>query len=129
MALLKLVVYIPSEAFDKVRLALGAAGAGRLGNYDYCGFATKGTGYYRPLDGSKPYKGEEGKIEEADEVRFETICKEEDLPRILHALRQSHPYEEVAYDLTPLLNHPLPPRNDTPDGAHDSLREDKQGEA
>lgn len=110
MKLVKLVVYIPAEAFEKVRLALGRAGAGKIGNYDFCGFATRGTGYYRPLEGSNPYKGEQGRIAAADEYRFETICDENNLPGVLRALRESHPYEEIAYDLFPLLNdqYPLP---------------------
>jgi hypothetical protein len=102
--IIKLVVYVPSEDEEEVRLALGKAGAGRIGNYDYCSFISEGTGHYRPLKGTKPYKGKIGEIEDADEYRIETVCYECDLPKILQAMRKAHPYEEVAYDIVPLLN-------------------------
>lgn len=104
MSLVKLVVYVPVEAVEKVRLALGKAGAGYIGKYDYCAFTSKGVGHFRPLKGTRPYTGTLGTIECVDEYRIETICKERDLPRILEALRASHPYEEIAYDILPLLN-------------------------
>jgi hypothetical protein len=100
----KLVVYVPAEAEERVRLALGRAGAGKIGKYDYCSFVSKGTGHYRPLKGTKPYKGRAGNIEDADECRVETVCYEKELPRILRAMREAHPYEEIAYDIIPLLN-------------------------
>lgn len=103
--IVKLIVYVPVEHEEKVRLALGEAGAGRIGDYDFCSFVTAGTGHYRPLPGTKPYKGEEGVIETAEECRIETACHEEELPRVLKAMRAAHPYEEIAYDLIPLLNH------------------------
>jgi hypothetical protein len=104
MKLVKLVVYVPPEAEEKVRLALGAAGAGKVGKYDYCAFVSKGTGHYRPLAGTTPYQGEEGRIETVDEYRLETVCTEKALPAVLQALREAHPYEEIAFDLVPLLN-------------------------
>ncbi len=102
--IVKLVVYVPPESEVKVRLALGKAGAGKMGNYDCCSFVSKGVGHYRPLAGTRPYKGKTGKIEDADELRIETVCYEKELPKVLKAMRQAHPYEEVAYDIVPLLN-------------------------
>jgi hypothetical protein len=102
--IVKLVVYVPAEAEERVRLALGSAGAGKLGRYDYCSFVSRGAGHYRPCEGTRPYKGERGKIEEAAECRVETVCHERDLPKILKAMRKAHPYEEIAYDIIPLLN-------------------------
>ncbi len=104
MALVKLVVYVPVEDEEKVRLALGAAGAGHIGDYDYCSFVSKGTGHFRPLAGTNPHIGAHGEIADVDECRIQTVCDEQDLPRVLKALRDSHPYEEVAYDIVPLLN-------------------------
>jgi hypothetical protein len=102
--LVKLIVYVPPESEEKVRLALGAAGAGHIGKYDYCAFVTKGVGHYRPLAGTKPYKGIIGTIEAADELKIETVCEEKNLPKILTAMRRAHPYEEIAYDIVPLRN-------------------------
>ncbi len=103
--IVKLNVMVPVEDEERVRLALGRAGAGRIGRYDYCSFVVKGVGHYRPLPGAKPYAGEEGKIANAEEVQVQTVCYEKDLPRVLGALREAHPYEEIAYDIIPLLNH------------------------
>jgi hypothetical protein len=103
--LIKLVVFVPHEAEERVRLALGEAGAGRIGDYDCCAFVTPGTGYYRPLQGSDPYRGTHGEIETAPELRLEVLCDASTLPAVLEAMRQAHPYEEIAYDLIPLVNH------------------------
>lgn len=100
----KLVVYVPAGSEEDVRLALGRAGAGKAGKYDFCSFVSDGVGHYRPLKGAQPYKGRVGEIEDADECRIETVCYETELPKILKAMRKAHPYEEVAYDIVPLLN-------------------------
>ncbi|MCA9639794.1 MAG: Nif3-like dinuclear metal center hexameric protein, partial [Myxococcales bacterium] len=41
---LKLVTFIPAEHADALRLALGKAGAGRIGNYFECAFSSPGHG-------------------------------------------------------------------------------------
>jgi hypothetical protein len=102
--IVKLVIFVPVEHEEKLRLAVGEAGAGKIGKYDFCSFVTKGTGHYRPLQGSTPFQGEEGGIENAEEYKIETVCYEKDLPKILKAMREAHPYEEIAYDIFPLLN-------------------------
>lgn len=110
----KLVVFVPAEYEEAVRLALGDAGAGRIGNYDHCAFVTRGTGHYRPLDGATPYHGRVGTVESADEYRLEIVCATDRLPAVLRRLREVHPYEEIAYDVVPLLNqgvaHLVPPK-------------------
>ena len=103
-ALYKLVVFVPVEAEETVRLALGEAGAGRIGDYDHCAFVTPGSGHYRPLEGSSPYRGEHGRIETAEEHRLEVLVEKGLVPAVLEAMRAAHPSEEVAYDLYPLAN-------------------------
>jgi hypothetical protein len=102
--IVKLVVGVPAKDEERLRLALGRAGAGKIGNYDYCSFVAKGTGHFRPLAGTKPHVGAHGRIADVDEVQIQTVCYERDLPKILKAMREAHPYEEVAYDIVPLLN-------------------------
>lgn len=46
-----------------------------------------------------------GQIEDVAEVRIETVCDEEHLPAVLQAMRQAHPYEEIAFHIIPLVNH------------------------
>jgi dinuclear metal center YbgI/SA1388 family protein len=102
--LLKLVTYIPESHIDAVRNALFEAGAGVIGNYDKCGFSTSGTGSFRGNDMTKPFRGEKGTIHFEKEIRFETILFSHLKDKVTKALLDSHPYEEVAYDLYPLEN-------------------------
>jgi dinuclear metal center YbgI/SA1388 family protein len=98
----KLVVFIPDGYEDPVRQALGDAGLGVIGRYSHCSFASPGQGTYRPLPGAQPYQGEVGKLSRAEETRLELLAPESLLPVALSRLKQTHPYEEVAYDLYPL---------------------------
>ena len=100
----KIAVYVDSDHADDVRKALSGSGAGRFNKYDNCSFSVKGTGRFRPLEGSNPAIGEVGKVEEVEEERIETICLSERLGEVLAAVRAAHPYEEPAIDVYPLLN-------------------------
>ncbi len=101
---LKLVVFVPKGYEDAVRDAMARAGAGHIGNYSHCTFQTPGTGTFLPLEGTNPFLGEQGKLEYADELRLETILPESIAGRVVRAMMEVHPYEEVAYDLYPLAN-------------------------
>lgn len=100
----KLVVFVPVEAAEKVRLAMFEAGAGAVGKYDQCSFSTPGTGSFRGGDGTNPAIGSRGVYEEVSEERVEVLLQRERFGRVYAAMRQAHPYEEVAYDLYPLEN-------------------------
>jgi dinuclear metal center YbgI/SA1388 family protein len=102
--LFKLAVYVPLAEEEKVRLALGAAGAGWIGSYSDCTFRVKGVGTFLPREGTQPYIGEPGQLEQVEEVRIETIVRQRDLKQVLATMEDAHPYEEVAYDLYPLVN-------------------------
>lgn len=109
-ALDKLVVFAPVEAEQSLRAALAEAGAGRLGDYDACSFTSTGTGRFRPLDGATPAIGEVGSIEEVAEVRLEVVLPRGRRSAVLSALRETHPYEEPAFDLIELAAEPHPDR-------------------
>ena len=49
--------------------------------------------------------GEVGEHHIEKEIRVETIFPSYLKGKVLHTLTQSHPYEEVAYDIYPLVNH------------------------
>jgi dinuclear metal center YbgI/SA1388 family protein len=100
----KLVTFIPHSAADEVRKAVFDAGAGHIGNYDYCGYNLEGTGSFRGSDDTNPFVGEKGQIHMEKEIRFETIFPAWLQQKIIQALVASHPYEEVAYDIYPLEN-------------------------
>ncbi|NLN33369.1 MAG: Nif3-like dinuclear metal center hexameric protein [Flavobacteriaceae bacterium] len=99
-----LVTYVPLEAAEKLRNALFEAGAGFIGNYDNCSFNIKGTGTYRPVAGANPYKGEIGKTEFSEEERISIVFNKHRENEIFRALREAHPYEEIAYELFQLEN-------------------------
>ncbi len=105
--LTKLVVFVPESHLEKVRQAINDSGAGFIGNYRDCSFRTPGIGTFRPLQGSQPFLGSTGILEEVAEFRLEVIVPEESLGRVIRAMIEAHPYEEVAYDLIPLNNRGL----------------------
>jgi dinuclear metal center YbgI/SA1388 family protein len=98
-ALRKLVVFVPRTHLEKVSEALFQAGAGKIGNYDSCGFSVEGVGTFRGNARTRPFLGKPGQLETAKEARLETVFPQGLLKGVLRALRASHPYEEVAYDL------------------------------
>lgn len=99
----KLVVFVPITRTEKVRQAICAAGAGKVGSrYDNCTFIIRGIGTFRPLKGAKPHTGKVGKLARAKEARIETIVAKKDLKKVTTALLSAHPYEEPAFDLYPL---------------------------
>ena len=102
--LLKLVTYVPADSLDKVREAIFDAGAGTIGNYDSCGFFVEGTGSFRAGEDTNPFVGEKGKLHFEKEARFETILFSHDKDKVISALLEVHPYEEVAYDIYSLEN-------------------------
>jgi dinuclear metal center YbgI/SA1388 family protein len=100
----KLVAYVPESHVDKIRDAIFMAGAGVIGNYDLCSFTTQGTGSFRGGEGTNPFAGEKGKMHFEKEVRLETIMFSHLRDKVVRALLEAHPYEEVAYDIYPLEN-------------------------
>lgn len=100
----KLVTFIPTENADAVLAALHQAGAGQIGNYKNCSFRLEGTGTFMPTEEANPHIGERNKQEYVNEIRAEVIFPLHLEGKILAALRKAHPYEEVAYYLSTLLN-------------------------
>jgi len=95
----KLVVYVPQTHIENVRIAVCKVGAGHIGKYDNCAFMSPGLGTFRPLKGAKPFKGQKGKLERVGEARLETIVPASKIKKVIAAMKKSHPYEEVAYDV------------------------------
>ncbi len=103
LELVKLVVFVPVTHADLVREAMGKAGAGKIGNYSYCSFSTKGLGRFIPGKGAEPAIGEVGKMEEVEEERIEVACEKSQVKTIIAAIKAVHPYEEVALDIYAML--------------------------
>jgi hypothetical protein len=101
-AQLKLVVYVPTENADEVRRVIGENGGGKIGNYSFCSFSSKGVGRFKPETGANPHIGNVGEFEAVEEERIEVIIPTEKAKEIVAAMKSVHPYEEVVYDLYPL---------------------------
>ncbi len=100
----KLISFVPHEHLETVRNALFWAGAGHIGNYDEAGFYSQGLGSFRAGEVADPFVGKHGIRHYEPETRLEVIYPLHLESRVLAALRDAHPYEEVAYDLVPLGN-------------------------
>jgi hypothetical protein len=99
----KLVWFVPEEALHATRDAVFAAGAGRIGEYERCSWYTAGTGTFLAGAGAEPTIGEVGREERVAELRVETVVPTERTGDVVRALVAAHPYEEVAFDLYPLV--------------------------
>ncbi|MBM4165699.1 MAG: Nif3-like dinuclear metal center hexameric protein [Ignavibacteria bacterium] len=100
----KIVVFVPKENVEAVATAMGNAGAGQIGNYEWCSFRGEGTGTFRGNEYSKPFFGTAEQYETVNEVRLEMVVPKWKLSSVLDAMKEAHPYEEVAFDVYPLEN-------------------------
>ncbi len=98
----KLEIFIPKDNLFQMRECLRQVDAGHLGNYD-CALSysiVKST--WRPLEGSNPYIGEEGKLHEEEEYKIEVTVEAAKLDETLSAIKACHPYEEPGINVIPL---------------------------
>jgi hypothetical protein len=95
----KLAFFVPPSHVEQVKSALFAAGAGRIGAYDSCSWQVLGQGQFRPLDGSQPFIGQTGQIEQVEEWKVEFVVADELIREAVAALKSSHPYETPAYEV------------------------------
>jgi len=102
--LYQLVFYVPESHLEAVKQAVFNAGAGILGDYDRCCWQVLGSGQFRPLQGSNPFLGEQGSLQQVAEYRVETVVAEIALKNVQLALREAHPYEQPAYSVWALAN-------------------------
>lgn len=100
----KIVVYSPIENSDAIREAITSAGGGKLGKYTHCTFSTKGIGRFKPKEGANPHIGKVGKFESVEEERIEVTCHNDVVGNVIAAIKQAHPYEEIAMDVYELTN-------------------------
>lgn len=100
----KIVVFVPESHSEIIRNVIGEAGGGKIGNYSFCTFSTKGVGRFKPENGANPSIGEVGKLEMVNEERIEFVCSRELHEGVILAIKEVHPYEEVALDVYPLEN-------------------------
>jgi dinuclear metal center YbgI/SA1388 family protein len=95
----KIVTFVPASHVNAVADAMAEAGAGSIGNYERCSFRAPGTGTFQGNAASHPAVGRRGVTEEVSELRLEMAVQQWDVDRVIQAMRNAHPYEEVAYDV------------------------------
>lgn len=100
----KLVTYVPVKHRQQLLNALFEAGAGSIGNYSQCSFTTEGSGTFLPQEGANPAVGTPGNLQEEREAQLNLTFPAYRRKQILQALFETHPYEEVAYEITGTLN-------------------------
>ena len=100
----KLFTFVPVEFAENVRSAIFNAGGGHISNYSECSFNIAGQGTFKPGEGTNPFTGKRGIRHTEDEIKMEMIFPAWQEKAILAALIDTHPYEEVAYDIIALGN-------------------------
>ena len=100
----KLVTFVPESHLPAVRTAICEHGAGVIGDYTHCTFSAPGVGTFLPGEKARPFSGGKCAVNEEPEQRFEVLVTRARLSEVLAALKQAHPYEEVAHDIVQLEN-------------------------
>ena len=102
--LYKIVTYVPQSHIEKVKQAMWSAGAGTIGAYDCCSYASEGNGTFRAHDGCNPFIGEINELHTEPELRLEMVVPKDKSGRVVAAIHLAHPYEEPVIDILPLAN-------------------------
>lgn len=102
--LFKLSIYTPTESIDAVHQSVCKAGAGNIGNYSECSFQMEGKGTFTPNEKANPTIGTVNQASEVSEVKMEYLVEGFSLAHVLIAMKQAHPYEEVAHEIIQIKN-------------------------
>ena len=100
----KLVTFVPTANLEALSNKLFEAGAGQIGNYSHCSFFVDGVGSFKGNANSNPVVGEKETLHLEKEIRLEVIFDAYKQGEIISVLKQTHPYEEVAFDVFNLEN-------------------------
>jgi len=100
----KIITFVPAKNAQKIRQAMGDAGAGVLGNYHHASFSTKGIGRFTPSKGAHPTIGKAGEPQEVEEEKIEVICEKGKVKEVITAIRKTHPYEEIPLEIFQLVD-------------------------
>ncbi len=95
----KICFYVPETHVEEVKNAMFAKGAGKIGDYSCCAWQVLGEGQFLPLKESHAFVGEKNQLEKLAEYKVEMICLAQYIHEVISALKNTHPYEEVAYQV------------------------------
>lgn len=100
----KLTTYIPKEEAENLKEALFEAGAGHIGHYSHCSFTVEGSGTFKAGSEAQPTIGKTGQLHYEEEAQVHVTFTQASENRVLKALFDNHPYEEIAYEVYALEN-------------------------
>ncbi len=103
-SLKQLCYFVPASHELMVREALHEMGAGNIGNYATCSFTSSGIGRFKPTENSNPFGGKKNQLSEVPELKVEMIFPTHLESKLIQTLKNTHPYEEVAYFIQSLDN-------------------------
>ena len=101
----KMNVYVPKDHEQSVKESMWQAGAGSIGNYSQCSFNTQGVGTFLGNDDSQPSYGQKNQLHQEKETKIEMVFPAYLEKNITSKMLETHPYEEVSYDIITLDNH------------------------
>ncbi len=100
----KLTTFVPKSDIEAVQKALFEAGGGAIGNYENCSFSSEGIGTFKGNEVSNPVIGKPHEFKQLGEIKLDIVFAKHLESNILNNLFQTHPYEEVAYEISTLEN-------------------------
>jgi len=100
----KLTTYIPSKNVAKLKSEIFKIGGGSLGKYDNCSFSYEGLGSFKGNKNSNPIIGSKLNYTETQEVCVNITFLKHLEKKLISVLKENHPYEEIAYEITTLNN-------------------------
>ena len=94
--------YVPKSHTELVKKAMFDAGAGSTNNSNYtnCSWQIEGEGQYMPTQKANPFIGKLDQLETIPEHKVEMVCNSEYIDEAISALKNTHPYDEIAYCVT-----------------------------
>ena len=101
----KLITFVPKSDVETVKKALFEAGGGAIGNYENCSFSSEGIGTFKGNEVSNPVIGKPHEFKQLGEIKLDIVFAKHLESNILNNLFQTHPYEEVAYEISTLENN------------------------
>ncbi len=91
--------YVPKSHTELVKKAMFDAGAGSTNNSNYtnCSWQIEGEGQYMPTQKANPFIGKLDQLETIPEHKVEMVCNSKYIDEAISALKNTHPYDEIAY--------------------------------
>lgn len=99
----KVAFYVPKSHLEIVKEAMFAVGAGRYKGYSRCAWQIMGQGQFYPEAESSPSIGEKEVLVTVHEYYVSMVCDRKIIDDVMTAMRQAHPYEQVAYEILALV--------------------------